>query len=688
MIVNDGQQIVSNITDLQEFSITHDSARLFRMLSDFLYSNKEMCVLHEISSNALDAHKLAGKENEPIHVYAPTEINSSLRIRDFGPGLSEQDVRKLLTTYGESGSYKRTSNDYIGSWGIGSKSPASVTKTWDIRSHHNGMNKLYKVFINERGIPTITKLTTTPTDETGIEVSIPIEPSKHRIWTELFSAVYQYYPVTPKFFGSTPSIVKPTSIYQTNNWGIYKQSVYGSCSIIIANRRYTIKPDEVLQFLKSRLTPAENIAAHEILASGNIQLFFDVGELELSISRETIQYTKHTINAFETRIREVISNLKDIFIAEVDSNKVSQIDYKVSLADYIDKYTGGRFLRMIKMFVDETGNPYHIDSNVDLNHITLKLNILGVLVRRLKHISGVKSISLRGMYTPFSFVKDTDYVNIAIGAIRSKSFSFVVKDVFNTSARVRNQKRLGLILNALIIDPKEVKRIPKELRGFVIGASNLPQPPREARSSDNSSQVDNYKDWYHLDPRGGGTFMFKPILRDDLEALSNRTDLVYVNFRKARQSSTVKADPKVIYLGTPVIGVRDGCPPPKNAKHLDQFLADIVIDAQSDYEDLCRYVWFLNTSQSLRETIKRHVKDIDSDSFIRTEFEKFSSMSADKKTLYSMYNRFNTVDMTKYSSIFDKYPMLKYIRYSDELKRDDFLSYVNLVDKELKNAKV
>ena len=96
MIVDTKRDVESNITNSKEFSITKNAVKIFSALGNYLYSNKEKAVLHEISANAIDAHKLAGIEDTPISVSCPTTFDPFLRIRDFGPGLDDANIFLLM----------------------------------------------------------------------------------------------------------------------------------------------------------------------------------------------------------------------------------------------------------------------------------------------------------------------------------------------------------------------------------------------------------------------------------------------------------------------------------------------------------------------------------------------------------------------------------------------------------------
>lgn len=85
--------VQSNVNNSTTFSI-NSSTFAFDILSDKLYSNKILAVVREYLTNALDAQKSSGAV-KPIEVIEP-EVrftgNTPFSVRDFGTGLSEEDV--------------------------------------------------------------------------------------------------------------------------------------------------------------------------------------------------------------------------------------------------------------------------------------------------------------------------------------------------------------------------------------------------------------------------------------------------------------------------------------------------------------------------------------------------------------------------------------------------------------------
>ena len=100
------------------------------------YSNTRLAVVREISANAIDANREANSAHQ-IEVKVPNSMSPTFAVRDFGGGLSEEDVFGLYSKYGKS--TKRESNNYIGAFGIGKFAPLSYGENFTCVSYHGGL---------------------------------------------------------------------------------------------------------------------------------------------------------------------------------------------------------------------------------------------------------------------------------------------------------------------------------------------------------------------------------------------------------------------------------------------------------------------------------------------------------------------------------------------------------------------
>src|SRR5579872_1250250 len=79
---------------------TEGMAQVFGVLRNCLFSNKILAVVRETVSNSIDANIEDGKAAEPVRVHLPDFDDLTFKVRDFGNGLSDEDVKETLCNYG------------------------------------------------------------------------------------------------------------------------------------------------------------------------------------------------------------------------------------------------------------------------------------------------------------------------------------------------------------------------------------------------------------------------------------------------------------------------------------------------------------------------------------------------------------------------------------------------------------
>ena len=169
---------VVNEGDSQEsiaMSLDLDSSQfLMQILSKNLYSDPIGSVVRELTSNALDSSRRI-KTDKPVIVSLKTDssYNYEFSVEDFGTGLSDDDVRNIISKYGKS--TKRDTNEELGIWGIGFKSPLSYTSSFYFITRKDGMERKYMMFEGE-DLNTIDLLYESETDKPdGTKVIVPVK---------------------------------------------------------------------------------------------------------------------------------------------------------------------------------------------------------------------------------------------------------------------------------------------------------------------------------------------------------------------------------------------------------------------------------------------------------------------------------------------------------------------------------
>lgn len=155
-----------------EMSIHKDSLQHIMDILTRLYPNPIKAVVREYATNALDSHIQAG-QSKPIEIKLPTDLNPTLSIRDFGVGLSKDEILYQYSAYGFS--TKRESNEQTGALGLGCKSALCVTSQFHLRSIKDGALVVALIGRNDKGSGTFKIVHESITEEeNGVTISIPV----------------------------------------------------------------------------------------------------------------------------------------------------------------------------------------------------------------------------------------------------------------------------------------------------------------------------------------------------------------------------------------------------------------------------------------------------------------------------------------------------------------------------------
>lgn len=316
-LVEDEQTVRGHgVKSSNSFTIA-SSRKAFEILSSSMYQDKVKAIIRELSTNAVDAHIDAGTLDRKFEVKLPSQFDLNFSIRDYGTGMSQKKIETLYTTY--FGSDKNTSNEFVGCLGLGSKSPFSYTNSFSVTSFYQGKKYIYIAMVSEEGIPVINLMHSEDTNEpNGIEIGFAVKPEDIREFENKAKEVYKYFKYRPIIKG----LATPLSFNEMNfslnskngSWGIFGggQSIatMGHIAYPINARHFTTQQGDVHPNAPTRYkTNWNGHNEYQQLLGTGIQLNFEIGDLEMTPSREDLQYTKHTIAAIKAKLDEVLAEI-------------------------------------------------------------------------------------------------------------------------------------------------------------------------------------------------------------------------------------------------------------------------------------------------------------------------------------------------------------------------------------------
>lgn len=300
---------VSGTSTVRSFGLA-DNAKIYSILSNNLYQDKIGSVVREYSCNALDSHTEAGYADRPITIHLPDQFEPWFSVIDTGVGLSPERIADVFMIYGES--TKDSSNSEIGAFGIGGKVGLAYSGAFSVTSVYDGKKYAYSMFLNDQGIPQMATMDEADTDApNGVEIKVPVEPSDFYRFSEAVKVQLHHFPVKPV-------------IENGNNftWGSDKEAVYKSDNVILYNNGNSYNGSNSLNMIQGPVGYAINrnmLSKHldtedmnfvvTLWNSGGVDFLFNIGEISVVASRESVEFTHHTINSFKEKIAIVRKEL-------------------------------------------------------------------------------------------------------------------------------------------------------------------------------------------------------------------------------------------------------------------------------------------------------------------------------------------------------------------------------------------
>lgn len=321
----------STLDQASKFTIK-TSPKAFAILSNSLYTNKPRAVMRELCCNAYDSHIAASCADRPFEITMPTDESPTLEIRDFGTGMSEDDICHVYTTYFES--TKTDSNDYVGQLGLGSKSPLSLCKMFTVESRKDGKQYVYAIYIADDGTPSYTKLSECATDEpNGVAIAVPISQEYRDGINIALQDVAPLFDPAPVVHASKVPYHDARFVYESLN-GRWK--IRASCNtynfqgnqsmpcpshsralmFIQGNVAYPVPPN--ITFSKHSISATDETLIRRLLDMP-INIYVNIGQLEVAPSREALSGDVNTLDKICMYLIDLLRDIKELRNAWFDA---------------------------------------------------------------------------------------------------------------------------------------------------------------------------------------------------------------------------------------------------------------------------------------------------------------------------------------------------------------------------------
>ena len=328
----ESNRTVTNNTDFKTHTFgikSKNLSHIIHIIRDQIYSDKVLAVIREYACNASDANVMSGKPTTPIIVTLPSKLDPTFKVRDYGTGLSEQDIIDIFISYGES--TKRNTNDAIGTLGIGSKCGFAYGDNFIVTSYNNGIKTVYDCILDKSNVGNCLVLMSEPMgkgDKEGIEVSVNVKKEDVEEFRTKAIKFFKFWTVKPELLGFTKEELEEkekTVLFSGSNWTIYQSnsSSYYSRSedksmALMGNIAYPIDWENVkLPTTKGALS--EKVV--EYLKNCDLVIHFKIGDVQFAPSREALQYTDHTHAGINKAIKTIMAELDAVVTAKFNDCK-------------------------------------------------------------------------------------------------------------------------------------------------------------------------------------------------------------------------------------------------------------------------------------------------------------------------------------------------------------------------------
>lgn len=333
------------------------NAKAARVLSDTLYMDKIGSIIREISCNAFDAHIAVGCPEKPFKIKLPDAFDPTFSVRDFGPGLSHEDIEGIYTTY--FGSTKDQDNEAVGAFGLGSKTPFSYTDSFMVTSIHKGVKRIYNAYLEE-GLPQISMCGDgVKTDEPdGLEVTVTVEPKDFNEFKQSTIKQLRFFPVKPDVGVQWGKIEK--EVAKVENFLYYETDSEAMQGFFIKQGpvAYPVDFDLLRDYYASNMTTSgrrddPGLTFINFLSNGvrpkpyyynrikkhGAYMDMPIGTVEVTASREGISYKGPTLHNICVALDKVRSNMFDTIKHQLDaafkSSKGEFASFYNSLPDFM-----------------------------------------------------------------------------------------------------------------------------------------------------------------------------------------------------------------------------------------------------------------------------------------------------------------------------------------------------------------
>lgn len=330
---------LSGVADTQKASIAMTPA-MYELLSAGIYEDRILAIIRELSCNGRDAMKDHAKKTgqeltdlPAMDIQLPNTFEPYFYVRDYGTGLTHEQVFDIYLSYGKS--TKTGSNDFVGMFGIGSKSPLAYNDSFIVTSYVDGKETQYNIY-KDNGIPSITRLIERDTPEpNGLKVQVAVKRDDYNSFIDKTSRFLKLFDTPVHTLGAEVSY--DAEVSEKNDLYWLADNYNSGCYALMGGVAYRLSEKMTGKLLES-------------FGVNCMLLPFGIGELNIASSRENLSFVEGdaTEQALLGRIEEVSKvYLKNVEAATSAEDTVEGVFTKLRKSFGMSNYGLGKFEKML-----------------------------------------------------------------------------------------------------------------------------------------------------------------------------------------------------------------------------------------------------------------------------------------------------------------------------------------------------
>jgi hypothetical protein len=324
------QQETESTTTSKKMKLSDNATSMvFQIFSKNIYSNPIGSIVREITSNCFDSHVEAGVKT-PVLIKKSVDKETGviyISFIDYGTGISPERMENIYGTYFESS--KRADNTQIGGFGIGGKTPlaykrktghgeAEYDNSYEIITIYNGIKYTYLVYEGAE-TPEYSDPETTPTTEhNGTEIRVTVlERDLSSFAKEMVRQLYYFENIIFEGFDDEDYCYGNTLMNEYQ---------------IVRGKTFLYRGDEYSNQMHACLGRVAYPLDYNVLGLNSsdynlsIAVRLEVGEIGVTASRETIDYSENTIKVLKRKLEEAKKEITELLVKQY-SNIVTLEDY-------------------------------------------------------------------------------------------------------------------------------------------------------------------------------------------------------------------------------------------------------------------------------------------------------------------------------------------------------------------------